>query len=426
MTTYVAFSTAWPLRKSNAIALPLGEAFGWYGLDFAYGGGTVNVAGYPGVYGRRQVLDQGNVQSSNIDGVFYLDRATLEVNPGNSGGPIYYDTPDGPFAVGIVSTSIAATNISSHSNWLMATIESNDDYLKGQGIIEGTASSDVLLGDDESNFILGYQGDDQISGGSGNDILAGGDGVDIAVFSGRMSAYTIRLSADYFEITDRRPFSDGTDQLIGIERASFSDVYIDLGNFNRAIDLEENQILDLIELYIAYFNRAPDALGLSFWGTSYSKGLGFGEIANLFGSSEEALVDYPMSMSNQGFVERVYDNVLARTPDEEGLAFWLDALEYGAVSKTQLISHVLSGVVEGTRDRSYLDQKVDIGTYFSLVKGMSDRGAALAVMQLYDGTEESVQQAVTAIDIAYASAIDPNNGQFLWQLVGFTDNPLLF
>lgn len=28
MTTYVAFSTAWPLRKSNAIALSIAEKFG--------------------------------------------------------------------------------------------------------------------------------------------------------------------------------------------------------------------------------------------------------------------------------------------------------------------------------------------------------------------------------------------------------------
>ena len=405
--------------------IPLGSIFGWYGLDFGYSGGAVSVLGYPGTYGRRQVIDEGIAQLSNIDGVFYLDRGTLDINPGNSGGPIFYDTIDGPLAVGVVSTSVGATNISSHSAWLLSAIESNNDYLNGQAIVEGRSIPDVLIDGDESNFILGFQGDDQISGGGGNDILVGGDGLDIALFTGSISSYTMKLSADYCEITDRRPFSDGTDQLISIEKISFSDFYFDLEKMNRVIDLDQNKISDLSELYIAYFNRAPDALGLSFWGTSYSNGLEIRDIANLFGSSEEAQRVYPTSVPAQEFVESIYNNVLGRLPDEEGLSFWVDVLDDGTVTKEQLIFYVLSGVPEWSADRDYLDQKVDIGTYFSIVKGMSDRGAAAAVMQLYDGTEASLQKAITAIDIAYAGALDPNNGQFLLQLNGIVENPFI-
>jgi len=405
--------------------IPLGSVFGWYGFDFGYSGGAVSVLGYPGVYGRRQVIDEGIVQSSNIDGVFYLDSGTLDVNPGNSGGPIYYDTINGPLAVGVVSTSVGATSIGSHSAWLLAAIESNNDYLTGEGVIEGSSSPDILIGDDASNFILGFQGDDQISGEGGNDILIGGNGFDNALFSGGISSYTMRLSTDYCEITDRRPFSDGTDQLVGIEKISFSDDHLYLQNFNRVIDLEQSQISDLSELYIAYFNRAPDALGLSFWGTSYSNGLDIRDIASLFGSSEEAQITYPTSVSNREFVGTVYDNVLGRSPDEGGLVFWIDALDDGAVAKEQLILYILNGVPDGSADRAYLDQKVDIGIYFSVIKGMSDRETAAAVMQFYDGTEASVQQAVTAVDIAYASALDPNNGQFLLQLNGVVENPFI-
>lgn len=299
------------------------------------------------------------------------------------------------------------------------------EIITGEGVIEGSSSPDVLIGDDESNFILGFQGDDQISGEGGNDILIGGNGFDNALFSGGISSYTMRLSADYCEITDRRPFSDGTDQLVSIEKISFSDNQLYLQNFNRVIDLEQSQISDLSELYIAYFNRAPDALGLSFWGTSYSNGLDIRDIANLFGSSEEAQTTYPTSVPNREFVGTIYDNVLGRSPDEGGLVFWVDALDDGAVAKEQLILYILNGVPDRSADRAYLDQKVDIGTYFSVIKGMSDRETAAAVMQIYDGTEASVQQAVTAVDIAYASALDPNNGQFLLQLNGIVENPFI-
>lgn len=130
-------------------------------------------------------------------------------------------------------------------------------------------------------------------------------------------------------------------------------------------------------------------------------------------------------MPNREFVGTIYDNVLGRSPDEGGLVFWVDALDDGAVAKEQLILYILNGVPDGSADRAYLDQKVDIGTYFSVIKGMSDRATGAAVMQIYDGTEASVQQAVTAVDIAYASALDPNSGQFLLQLNGIVENPFI-
>jgi hypothetical protein len=183
--------------------------------------------------------------------------------------------------------------------------------------------------------------------------------------------------------------------------------------------------LELIELYIAYFNRAPDALGLSFWGGLYSSGWDIDSIANIFGISDEAQVTYSLLMTNQEFVERIYDNVLGRLPDMEGLEFWVDVLNEGKVAKELMILGILNGVSEDSTDKRYLEHKVDIGAYFSVINGISDSGMGAFVMQLYDGTDQSVDTAVNAIDSAFQSALDPNTGQFLFHFVGLLNDPFI-
>ena len=49
---------------------------------------------------------------------------------------------------------------------------------------------------------------------------------------------------------------------------------------------------------------------------------------------------------------------------------------------------------------------------------MSDSANAKAAMALYDGTESSIAQAVNAINEYYQEALDPENGEFLLQVVG--------
>ena len=76
-------------------------------------------------------------------------------------------------------------------------------------------------------------------------------------------------------------------------------------------------------------------------------------------------------------------------------------------------------------DRQYLSDKIDIGAYFAVIKGMSDVTDASAAMELFDGSAASIGQAVTAIDAFYADALDPDEGAFLMPLVGVLDDPFL-
>ncbi|RMD93705.1 MAG: DUF4214 domain-containing protein, partial [Alphaproteobacteria bacterium] len=151
---------------------------------------------------------------------------------------------------------------------------------------------------------------------------------------------------------------------------------------------------------------------------------------------DETRATYPEGTSNSDFAEAVYNNVLGRAPDPLGFDFWVGVLDSGAVGRDQFILEVLRGaradpppdasedfINQQLADRAYLANKVDVGAYFAVHKGLSDVDDARAVMALFDGSAESIDAAVAATDAAYADALDPDSGEFLMQLVGVLDNP---
>ncbi|WP_439124731.1 hypothetical protein [Marivita sp.] len=111
-------------------------------------------------------------------------------------------------------------------------------------------------------------------------------------------------------------------------------------------------------------------------------------------------------------------------------------MESGTVSRDQFILQILDGVhaplkvdqghdfvLQQLADQDYLKNKVDIGAQFAVHRGMSDVANATAVMELFNGSQDSIFDAVTAIDNFYMDSLDPNDGEFLLQIVGVFDNP---
>lgn len=283
--------------------------------------------------------------------------------------------------------------------------------------VEGSPQNDLLVGTDLDDWIVGRGGGDQIDGGSG---------FDSALFLGDQDDYKVTLFQSSIILTDRKAGSPN-DVLYNIENIIFqnSDTtqVFSLSNFTKANNLSTDSYEGFIELYIAYFNRAPDAVGLNFWATAFANGLSLDEIAGQFAPQPETVATYPEGTSSADFATAVYNNVLGRVPDQAGLDFWVGVLNAGAVSRDQFILEILRGVEAGTSDRAYLDNKVDVGAYFAVHKGMSDVAKATAAMAMYDGTENSIDQAVTAIDDYYQAALHPENGEFLLQVVGVLDDP---
>ncbi|WP_439121329.1 DUF4214 domain-containing protein [Marivita sp.] len=321
------------------------------------------------------------------------------------------------------------------SNWVaegVAYMLRGNDTVFGNSyddVIGGFNGNDQLSGDGGDDELFGGSGDDLLIGGLGNDWLYGDDGYDVAVYSGNMSSYSLVFTAEEIVFGSRIPGHDGIDALQNIEALQFGlsgDYTLYLENLIGTSSLSAPVFETFIELYIAYFNRAPDALGLNFWGTAFANGVTLEEMATYFIDQDETRTTYPDGTSNTDFVTAVYDNVLGRIPDQDGFEFWVNLLnrsEVTGVTRDQFILEVLRGVQDDSSDRAYLDAKVDIGAYFAVHRGMSDTDNAADAMALFDGSQGSVANAVAAIDGYYQDALDPNNGEFLMQVVGILDNP---
>lgn len=328
---------------------------------------------------------------------------------------------------------------SSYSVALAPVTDAESDDPKS-AIVLGEPQSEVRTGTDGNDVLDGDAADDTFFGGAGNDILNGGAGDDTASYSGRQSDYTLLLENGQTRIEDRFASRSGTDTLTDIELLDFeTDLFggpFDLIQFGGAASLSANDFESFIELYIAYFNRAPDAIGLNFWGTAFANGTSLSEMASLFINQAETRATYPDGQSNSDFATAVYDNVLGRTPDQLGFDFWVNALDSGGVTTDQFILAVLDGakaeVPEGTSqefieqvlaDRAFLNNKTDIGSYFAVHKGMSDVDNASAAMALFDGSQASLTEAISAIDGFFANATNTGSGEFLIQVVGVLDDP---
>lgn len=359
---------------------------------------------------------------------------TLIIGSRNS-DPRFVVSPDGEVAG------------SEHGDWFyLSKLSDTFDGGAGADLLFGFEGDDTLLGGADADNLFGGIGNDLLRGGSGDDAINGGAGDgDVASFLNGLGQFTLQFASDgSVTVQDRSADGEGTDLLTGIETLSFgggasifTDGTINLSQFQGIAGLDAAQINTFVELYVAYFNRAPDAVGLNFWGSAFANGTTLDEIANLFLDQDETRDTYAADISNLEFASQVYENVLGRTPDAAGLAFWQAELDSGRVGKGAFILEVLKGakvdLSAGSSqadidlqlaDRGYLSTKTDIGTYFSVIKGLSDVQDATAAMQLFvRESESSVQSAVDMIDVEFAAAMTDGSGELLMQLVGVADDP---
>jgi phospholipase/lecithinase/hemolysin len=294
-------------------------------------------------------------------------------------------------------------------------------------------AGNVVPGSARDDDLMGTAGPDSLTGEGGDDTLTGGDGEDIAILQGAQALYTLTIGDD-ITLTDRSGV-DGTDTLREIEFLDFSDGRFDLTRFDDGVSLTGDQFRSLTEVYVSYFNRAPDALGLLFWADALANGTTLDRISNAFAMSEEGLEVFPLDAQLFEFVSSVYQNTLGRAGDDAGVNFWANALQSGGVGRGDFVLRVLEGaratppedatpefLAQQVADRAYLDGKIDIGLYVATQLGLSDVAAASDIMALYDGSGQSVAAAIAAADQTseVASGID-GSGQFLIELVGIGD-----
>jgi hypothetical protein len=209
-----------------------------------------------------------------------------------------------------------------------STTEFYELALRNNDAVHGSDLSETLRGYDGDDTILGNGGADTLDGGDGSDLLLGGADADTLIGG---SGYDIaqpgalRLQAEVSgggasgTVTSAL---SGTDSLQGIEEIQFVDGSLIYDSGSAAAQV--------LRMYDTGFDRAPDAIGLSFWtGSLESGGTSLEGVANAFAASAEFQATYG-NLDNAAFVDQLYLNVLDREADDAGAQGWVNALNGGA------------------------------------------------------------------------------------------------
>jgi hypothetical protein len=164
----------------------------------------------------------------------------------------------------------------------------------------------------------------------------------------------------------------------------------------------------IAEIYIATFNRAADADGLSYWDGTGMPGTGakssltdIEDIAEaLLGSAEvKDMYGDPFSdgFDRESFVIKLYDNILNKKVDgtDEGVKYWVSS----DVSNAKMILALLEGAKADTgdpMDKATLSNKLEVGLAFADA-GLNDVSKAKSVMSGVTSDYGSVSSAKAVI-----------------------------
>tara|TARA_B110000046_G_scaffold77900_1_gene86011 strand:+ start:313 stop:2268 length:1956 start_codon:yes stop_codon:yes gene_type:complete len=311
--------------------------------------------------------------------------------------------------------------------------DGNDELQGGLGDdnLQGGDGADLMAGQDGNDRLFGQSGNDQLQGGagldifkggSGNDTLYGGSGIDQAYFTSNRSNFTQSTVGEVTTFIDNLGF-EGTDQLTSIERAYFTDYYVNLTVKSKSAvsNIASSDLQQLQELYVAFFNRVPDADGLEYWIGQFNSGQSINQIAESFYNSGIAfseLTGISAGMTNTSFINVVYNNVLGRSSgaDPEGLSFWTTALQSGAETKATLVASIITSAHQFKGDAQWgwvadlLDNKVEVANLFSVEYGLNNLTSA-----------ESISNGM-----AIAAAVTPTDTTAAIELIGIGSTPIEF
>jgi type VII secretion-associated serine protease mycosin len=165
------------------------------------------------------------------------------------------------------------------------------------------------------------------------------------------------VSQQFTDILAKDPVTAAVDYMsnltsgFGPER--IDDAFFSTGDFATVI-------APITRLYIAYFNRAPDYGGLRDWATKLRTGWPLSSVSDAFARSDEFTKRYG-SLSNAGFVDLVYRNVLKRAPDAAGLASWVATLDTGAMNR----GTVMLGFSESAEFKGMSARRVDMSVIYA-------------------------------------------------------------
>lgn len=132
---------------------------------------------------------------------------------------------------------------------------------------------------------------------------------------------------------DGLPFQNGDMGRVDVTFLDTADPVLTDGSLN------EDNASFTARLYAAAFGREPDQPGLNFWIDVFND-VGRVGMSELFLTSPEFGDRFgdPVSLTDSGYLDLLYNNILGRDGDAPGTAFWLDVLTNDLASRAEVLS----------------------------------------------------------------------------------------
>lgn len=206
-------------------------------------------------------------------------------------------------------------------------------------VITDAKNTQVVLGSGDSTVVAGA-GSDTIVAGLGNSTIEGGKH-DIVQLKGDASDYTVTVDNGHAVVTH-----NGTDKVTDISKIQ----YVQLDGGKALVFADDTQQAAVTTLYETAFGRTADAGGLQYWFDRAAAGASLDDIAAAFTQSSEFTATTGQ-LDNEDFVQSLYQHTFGRTADDDGLAYWVAAIETGGATRAQLIasfSNLASQHIDGS------------------------------------------------------------------------------
>ncbi|UGQ45474.1 DUF4214 domain-containing protein [Massilia endophytica] len=175
---------------------------------------------------------------------------------------------------------------------------------------------------------------------------------------------------------------------------------------------------EIQQLYVAYFNRPADKLGLQFW-LDKANATSIAAVAAGFSQSDEYHAQYPDEDPIQQ-VRAIYNNLFGRDPEPEGLLYWAGKL----TAKTETFGSIALTIANSAQnaDKVAIDSKIAAAAAFTTsltttaeIAGYSgDKANAVArtwLSKVVDATTLASAIAPAALDAVAADAAAARDGE---------------
>lgn len=224
--------------------------------------------------------------------------------------------------------------------------EGHESWIDGRSVLTaGGTKLEAAFGGDGNDTIHGNAGANLLWGGGGNDVINGNGGDDIIIagsghnwVDGGAGSDTLRLAGSK---ADWQVTHSGNTVIASAANGLDTDQAV---NVERLMFEDSMLAFDFdgaagqgFRIYQAAFDRSPDLQGLSYWIRQLDKGMALDEVADRFMDSTEFKSTYGASLSNSEFVVALYENVHHRAPDQEGFDFWASKLADGTFDRADVM-----------------------------------------------------------------------------------------